>query len=73
VAGGDNALLVRGTAGVDLRAGLVSDLAGSVRLVTRTGGEARVKAWDVDQPARATRTARTDGLPDAAQLVCVCG
>jgi hypothetical protein len=32
-----------------------------------------VKAWDVDQPARATRTARTDGLPDAAQLVCVCG
>jgi hypothetical protein len=74
VAGGDNALLVQGSAGVDLDAGLVGDLDGSVRLVTRAGdGAERVRTWSPLQPARAEPLGDGSALPDDARLVCVCG
>jgi hypothetical protein len=74
VAGGDNALLVQGSHGVDLPAGLAGSLDGSVRMVTRTGASAeRVRVWSPDQPARARPLGAAGALPDDARLVCVCG
>lgn len=74
VAGGDNALLVRGTGGVDLGAGLVTDLDRSVRLVTRAAdGSERLRAWRPDSPARAAPVRGGADLPRTARLVCVCG
>jgi hypothetical protein len=74
VTGGDNALLVPGSEGVDLDAGMVSDLDGSVRLVTAAGGgPERVRLWRPDRPARARPLGGPDALPESARLVCVCG
>jgi hypothetical protein len=74
VAGGDNALLVRASAGVDLAAGMVSGLDGSVRLVVRTGdGPEQVRVWRPDRPARTGPAAPPGALPESARLVCVCG
>jgi hypothetical protein len=74
VAGGENALLVQGTAGVDLGAGMVSGLDGSVRLVTRFGGKpGQVRSWRPDQPAEAVAASPPDSVPRPVRLVCVCG
>lgn len=73
VAGGDNALLVSGTAGADLDAGLVEALDGSVRLLVRSAvAPARVRIWRPDEPARATAAA-VAAPARGGRLVCVCG
>jgi hypothetical protein len=73
VAGGETALLVQGTEGVDLDAGLVDDLDGSVRMVVRAQAGERVWAWAPGSPARVTPAGVPGDLPEAARLVCVCG
>jgi hypothetical protein len=74
VTGGDNALLVRGTEGVDLDAGLADAFPGSVYLVAAgpAGGPERVRVWAPESPGRARLVPRGE-LPDTARLVCVCG
>lgn len=74
VAGGENALLVQGTEGVDLRAGLAAAPDGTVFLVTGAGGDRRLRAWDPQQPGRAAPVGTQTGrIPPKATLVCVCG
>jgi hypothetical protein len=75
VAGGDNALLVRGTARVDTGAGLVGDaLDGSVLLVTTTAdGTEQVRQWHPAASARAVPVGPAGDLPASARLVCACG
>lgn len=75
VPGGDNALLVLGTEGVDLDAGLVETLAGAVYLVTRpsAGGPERLRVWRPERPGRAELVTGEGTLPETARLVCVCG
>ncbi len=74
VAGGDSALIVDGTRGVDVKAGLVESAAGAVYLVTRTGDEELVRVWRPGRPGRAQRVlGEDDDLPRSANLLCVCG
>jgi len=75
VPGGDNALLVQGTEGVDLEAGLVDTAAGTVYLVRRGvgGTPARVWVWRPDRPGRVMLMPGPGVLPQTARLVCVCG
>jgi hypothetical protein len=74
VAGGAATLLVRGSAGVDLGAGLVDDLDGTAYLVVRAepGSDGMVRAWAPGRPALA-RSARAPAVPPGAALVCGCG
>ncbi|MGH8893066.1 MAG: hypothetical protein ACRDWY_07135 [Actinomycetes bacterium] len=74
VAGGDNALLVEGTTGVDLDAGFAVDLDGSVYFLTGASESepARLRLWQPDQLGGAVDV-RDGALPDGARLVCVCG
>jgi hypothetical protein len=75
VPGGDNALLVRGTARVRLDAGLVDGPAGTVSLLTDPAGagDPQVRVWDPTQPAAARLTPARSTFPTGARLVCVCG
>ena len=75
VPGGDSALLVGGTEGVDIDAGLVDTPDGDVFMIVRppAGGMERVSVW---RPGRAGRAELVPGgmdLPETARLVCVCG
>ena len=77
VAGGDSALLVGGSAGVDLSAGLVDDLDGTTYLVVdgAAGAEAgrrTLRAWQPGSPAR-LQTVPGPAPAPGSQLVCVCG
>ena len=74
-AGGETALLVAGTDGLDRGAGLVDDLDGSVRMVTEAspGAPERVREWSPYRPGRAVLVGRAGDLPETAELVCVCG
>jgi len=74
VAGGNSALLVDGTRGVDVSAGLVESAAAAVYLVTRTGDDEVVRVWRPGRPGRAqTVLGGDDALPRSARLLCVCG
>jgi hypothetical protein len=68
VAGGDSALLVGGSAGVDLSAGLVDDLDGTTYLVV----DGVVRAWRPGSPTR-LQPVWAAAPPEGAQLVCACG
>ena len=74
VAGGAATLLVRGSPGVDLAAGLVDDLDGTAYLVVRDdqGSDGQVRAWAPGRPALA-RSAQAPPVPPGAGLVCGCG
>ena len=73
VAGGDSALLVGGSTGVDLSAGLVDDLDGTTYLVVQgAGGRRTVRAWQPGSPARLQPVPGPVPAEDA-QLVCACG
>lgn len=76
VAGGDSALLVAGSPGVDLAAGLVDDLDGTTYLVVappgRGAGRRVVRAWEPGSPA-ALQPVPGPVPPEGAQLVCACG
>jgi hypothetical protein len=74
VAGGATTLLVRGSSGVDVRAGLVDDLDGTAYLVVREDRDSDgvVRAWAPGRPALA-RSARAPAVPPGAGLVCGCG
>lgn len=75
VPGGDSALLVGRTEGVDLGAGLVDTADGNVYLVVRppTGGPERIRVWDPERPGRAEPVPGRVELPQTTRLVCVCG
>lgn len=74
VAGGENALLVQDSEGVDLRSGLVAAPDGTVFLVTAAGDERRLRLWDPQRPGRAAPLGTQTGrIPPGATLVCVCG
>lgn len=74
VAGGDNALLVQGSVGLDPGAGVVGRAGGSVFFVTGAGsGPRRVSVWDPHGRGPATAIPGLSGLlPPGARLVCVC-
>jgi len=77
VAGGDSALLVGGSAGVDLSAGLVDDLDGTTYLVVdglagAEAGRRTLRAWQPGNPARLQTVPGAAPAP-GSQLVCVCG
>ena len=73
VAGGDSALLVGGSAGVDLSAGLVDDLDGTTYLVVqRASGGRALRAWEPGSPAR-LRPVPGPAPAEDAELVCACG
>jgi hypothetical protein len=75
VAGGDNALLVQGSVGLDPGAGVIGRMGGSVFFVTGGGsGARRVSVWDPGGRGPATAIPGLGGLlPETARLVCVCG
>lgn len=75
VPGGDNALLVQGTAGVSLAAGLASGGTGRVYLLVQrpAGGQLEARVWDPDAPSAALPLAGGSTFPAGARLVCVCG
>lgn len=78
VPGGERALLVQGTQGVNVAAGLVDGPGDSVYLVTDAAaglgsGEQQVRRWDPDRPNRASLVARLAPIPQGARLVCGCG
>lgn len=75
VAGGDNALLLRGSQGVDPGAGLVDAPDGAVYFATGPGGsERRLSVWEPAGPRGAVAVEGPAGLlPAGARLVCVCG
>lgn len=75
VAGGDNALLLRGSLGVDPGSGLADAPDGAVFFATDLGdGRKRLRVWDPTGPGGAVRVAGAAGrLPAGAGLVCVCG
>lgn len=75
VAGGDNALLLRGSVGVDPGSGLADAPDGAVFFVTEAGdGERRLRVWDPVGPGGAVRVRGAPAvLPAGARLVCVCG
>jgi len=75
VPGGERALLVGGTEGVVLDAGIVDTPDGDVYLLARPpdGQTRQVRVW---RPARSGRAELVPGgvdLPQSARLVCVCG
>jgi hypothetical protein len=77
VAGGDSALLVGGSTGVDLATGLVDDLDGSTHLVVTgrgAGGQERraLLTWVPGSPSRLV-PAPGAVPPEGSQLVCACG
>lgn len=74
VAGGAATLLVRGSTGVDVAAGLVDDLDGTAYLVVREepGEDGAVRAWAPGRPAL-VRSAQAPAVPPGAGLVCGCG
>ena len=74
VAGGAATLLVRGSASVDVAAGLVDDLDGTAYLVVREdeGSDGVVRAWAPGRPALAP-SAGAPPVPPGAGLVCGCG
>lgn len=75
VPGGSNALLVGGTEGVDLDAGIVGSADGAVFFVVRppSGRTERVWTWDANQTGRAEPVPGPVELPQSTRLVCVCG
>jgi hypothetical protein len=74
VPGGDNALLVQGSLGLDPDAGLVGPVGGPVFFVTGgVGGARRISVWDTEGRGPATAIPGTGGLlPATARLVCAC-
>lgn len=75
VPGGDSALVVGGTEGVDIGAGVVDTTDGDVYLIVRPPKE-NTEVLRVWRPGRSGRAALAPGrpeLPQAARLVCVCG
>jgi hypothetical protein len=77
VAGGDSALLVGGSTGVDLATGLVDDLDGRTHLVVTgrgAAGEERraLLTWVPGSPSRLV-PGRGPVPPEGTQLVCACG
>lgn len=75
VPGGENALLVDGTEGVDLDAGFVDTADGAVYLMTRAGvtGPEQVQVWRPERAGRSEPVGPEGALPETARLVCVCG
>jgi hypothetical protein len=74
VPGGDNALLVQGTEGVHLAAGLATGPDGGVYLLApnAVGDELAVRVWDSRFSSRAWRV-HSPTVPTTATLVCACG
>ena len=73
VPGGDNALLVAGSLGVDPEAGLIGAVGGPVFFVTGDRGPRRVSVWDPDGRGSAAVVPGAGGLlPETARLVCAC-
>lgn len=75
VPGGERALLVGGTAGVDLEAGVVGTPDGDVYLIVRPagGGSERLWSWRPDRPGGVEPVPGEAELPRTARLVCFCG
>ena len=74
VPGGANALLVRGSEGVVLPAGVVDEADGSVYFaVAEEDGRRTVLGWHPDRPTGVVPVPTGTALPPTARLVCVCG
>ena len=74
VPGGANALLVRGSEGVVLPAGVVDEADGSVYFAVDAGGRRQALGWHPGQPGDAVvPVGAGTALPPTARLVCVCG
>lgn len=74
VPGGANALLVRGSEGVVLPAGVVDEADGSVYFaVAAEDGRRKVLGWHPDRPTGVVPVPTGTALPPTARLVCVCG
>jgi hypothetical protein len=72
-AGGENALLVTGTAGAVHAAGMVQGEDGDIFFVRLdTGGIRRVARWEPGRPAAVSALPAMPPLPESGQLVCVC-
>jgi hypothetical protein len=74
VPGGESALLVQGSVGLDPEAGMVGPAGGAVFFVTGGGsGPRRVSVWDAEGRGPATAIPGLGGLlPASARLVCAC-
>lgn len=72
VPGGDSALLLRGSTGLDLRAGLVAEPDGSVYFLRREVRSRVLARWSPVDPPHILTFPTLPRLPDSARLVCVC-
>lgn len=75
VPGGDSALLVSGSYGVNLDGGLVDGPRGQVYLLVDPpdGSTPQARVWDPNRPDRTTLVVPRATFPPGAGLVCVCG
>lgn len=74
VPGGASALLVRGSEGVVLGAGVVDESDGSVYFAVDAGGRRQALGWHPGQPGdEVVPVGAGTALPATARLVCVCG
>lgn len=75
VGGGDRALLVPGSEGVRLPAGLVTDRRGAVYFLVPAGNSespGRVHVWRPSDPERAVPVPGTAAISASGELVCAC-
>lgn len=73
VPGGTDALLVRGTEGVALQAGLVDEPDGDVYFAVDARHVRHLVRWRPDSPSSAVRVGGVPSLPPGARLACACG
>lgn len=73
VPGGADALLVRGSEGVAVEAGLVDEPDGDVYFAVDAAGVRRLARWRPDSPSSAALVGGVPSLPPGARLACACG